>query len=828
MSQQKRLLIVGGVAGGASAAARARRLSEDAEIVVFERGEHISFANCGLPYHIGGTIAERKRLLIQTPEAMSKRFRVDVRVRTEVVAIDPQKREIIAVEHPAGREYREQYDALILSPGAEPIRPPIPGVDSSRVLTLRNMADMDAIKCLVDQQNPGPAVVVGGGYIGLEMAEALRQRKLQTTLIELADQVMSPADPEMVWPLHQELKLHGVDLRLGTSVTGFEEHDGCLRVLLSTGQSIDCQMAILAIGVKPEVTLAREAGLEIGRLGGIVVNDRMQTSDPSIYAVGDAVEVSHFVDGNTSLIPLAGPANRQGRIAADNVFGRTSTYKRTQGTAICKVFNQAIGMTGLSEKALQKTGQTYEKVYLHPVSHAGYYPGASPVSLKLLFEPEDGRILGAQAVGADGVDKRIDVLATAIRAGLTVFDLEELELAYAPPYGSAKDVINYAGFVAANVLRKDARLCHVEDVVDPSENQLLVDVRTAKEVSAGSIPGALHVPVDELRDRLSELPKDKELLLFCQVGLRGYLAERILSQHGFTCRNLTGGYKTYRMATTNPLEDNQSPPDISSQTATQGQSGDTADADQPKGVTQIVKQVDACGLQCPGPIQKLKAEIDSISPGEALSIVATDPGFVGDIPAWCHTTGHELIEVVPEEGRYRATIVKRDPSTSPCQANSPAGKGMSIVVFSNDFDRAVAAFIIANGAATMGYEPTLFFTFWGLNILRGDKPVKVKKTLIEKMFGWMMPRGPAKLALSKMHMAGIGLAMIKGIMRKKNVSSLPELIQSAQDAGVKLVACTMSMDMMGIKREELIDGVEEGGVAMYLDRAGSGNLNLFV
>lgn len=849
MVEKKRLVIVGGVAGGASAAARARRLSEDAEIVMFERGEHISFANCGLPYHIGGTIAKRDRLLLQTPKSFFARFNVDVRTRCEVMRIDRATREVVVRDHASGTETREKYDALVLSPGAEPIRPPLEGIDSDRVLTLRNIADMDAIIRAIDADPTGRIVVIGGGYIGLEMAEVLRERNLEVTMVELADQVMGPADPEMVAPLHQELVLHGVDLRLGVSVTRFDEaEDGTLRLTLSTSETLDCGLAVLAIGVRPEIKLAKEAGLAIGKLGGIVVDDHMRTDDPNIYAVGDAVEVRDFVGGGEALIPLAGPANRQGRIAADNIFGRDSTYKKTQGTAVCKVFNLTIGMTGMSEKALRRAGLAYEKVYVHPASHASYYPGASPISLKLLFRPDDGRILGAQAVGPAGVDKRIDVLATAIRGGMTVFDLEELELAYAPPYGSAKDVINYAGFVASNALRGDVRLCHVDDVLAPSDDQVLLDVRTDSELKAGTIPGSVHIPVDSLRGRLGELAKDKEYLAFCQVGLRGYLACRILTQRGFACRNLTGGYKTYLMATAKPPTSqtltsaegtramketkNDAAPKSGGDDACCGR-GDPSYAAQTeaaaKGVTRIVKEIDACGLQCPGPIQQLKNGIDRIETGEALSIVATDPGFIADVPAWCNTTGHDLAEIVADGNAYRATVVKRDPQAATDLAPAAGGKrGLTIVVFSNAFDKAVAAFIIANGAAAMGYEVTLFFTFWGLNVLRKDGPVAVKKTLIERMFGWMMPRGPEKLALSQMHMAGMGLAMIKGIMRKKNVASLPELIGSAKASGARLVACTMSMDLMGIKREEMIDGVEEGGVAMYLDRAGAGNVNLFI
>jgi len=542
--ETKKLVIIGGVAGGASAAARARRLSEEAEIVLLERGPYVSFANCGLPYHIGGEIADRNRLLVTTPENLRARFRIDVRTHNEVIAIDPAAKEVEIRDLGSGETYREGYDALILSPGAAPVRPPVPGIHSPNVLTLRNMEDMDRIiKALEGKKH---ATVIGGGYIGLEMAEALRRRRIATALIELAPQVMGPADPEMVSLLHQELTLNGVDLRLGTSVTGFRDSAKGLTLTLSSGETLETGIAVLAIGVKPETSLALAAGLTLGPRGGIQVNDRMQTSEPSIYAVGDAVEVTDFVTRQPALIPLAGPANRQGRIAADNIFGRDTRYHGTQGTAICKVFNLAIGMTGLSEKAAKRAGIAFEKVYVHPTSHASYYPGAVTLSIKMLFDPQSGKVLGAQAVGRDGVDKRTDVFAVAIRAGLTVFDLENLELSYAPPFGSAKDPVNFAGFVAANALRGDVKLCQVEEVIKPAANQELLDVRTPDEVSAGTIPGATNIPVDELRDRLGELSKEKEYLVFCRVGLRGYLACRTLSQNGFNCRNLTGGYITYQ------------------------------------------------------------------------------------------------------------------------------------------------------------------------------------------------------------------------------------------------------------------------------------------
>jgi len=591
---------------------------------------------------------------------------------------------------------------------------------------------------------------------------------------------------------------------------------------LPTGRVISCGLVILAVGVRPEVKLAAEAGLTIGQRKGIVVDDHMRTSDPDIYAVGDAVEVQDLVGGFATVIPLAGPANRQGRIAAVNALGGDAIYERTQGTAICKVFDLAVGMTGLSEKALKRAGLAYEKVYVHPASHAGYYPGATQMSLKLLFHPENGKVLGAQCVGADGVDKRIDVLAVAIRAGMTVYDLEKLDLAYAPPFGSAKDPVNYAGFVAANVLRKEVRVCHVADVLNPGPKQLLLDVRTTPEVQQGTIPGSVHIPLDELRRRLGELPKDKEVLVFCQIGLRGYLACRILSQNGVACRNLSGGYKTYGQAMGQMSDKPKVQREVKEDTGQTGQDLRPV----PDGHIQVVEEIDACGLQCPGPIMQLKQAMDQIQPGQAVRISVSDPAFVKDLDGWCHTTGNRLREKQLLKGVLRAVIEKGQPSQTPVQTGTANHK--TLVVFSDAFDKAVAAFIIANGASAMGSDVTMFFTFWGLNLLRRAQSVPVRKTFIERMFGWMMPRGADKTTLSKMNMAGLGTAMIKGIMRKKNVLSLPELIATAQHHGVHLVACTMTMDLMGIKREELIDGVEEGGVATYLDKAGSANVNLFI
>ena len=547
MSSSPRIVIVGGVAGGASAAARARRLSEAASIVLFERGPYVSFANCGLPYHIGGVIADRERLLIQTPESLYARFDIDVRVNTEVVSIDPIAKVVVARNLKTMKETREPYDELVLSPGAEAIRPGIPGAEDPRIFTLRNMGDMDAILGRVSKHGVARALVVGAGYIGLELAEQLHHRGLSVALVERLPHVLGVADAEMAFPIHEELVRQGVDLRLGRSVAAFQTDGETLTATLDNGDLIPCDFAVVSVGVRPETRLAREAGVLLGSTGGILVDDQMRTSLPNIYAVGDAVEIRDFVSGDPALIPLAGPANRQGRIAAEVIFNRNSHYKATQGTSICKIFDLSFAMTGLSESTLRRKGMPCRRIYVHPADHATYYPGAHPITLKLLFAPDSGCILGAQAVGMAGIDKRIDILAVAQRAGMTVFDLQDLELCYAPPFGSAKDVVNMAGFVAANVLRGDVALWEPEELDSLLDIQMLVDVRTFQENALGTIPGATCMPVDELRDRLEELPKDKELLVFCQVGLRGYVAARLLSQHGFKVRNLSGGYRRYAM-----------------------------------------------------------------------------------------------------------------------------------------------------------------------------------------------------------------------------------------------------------------------------------------
>jgi NADPH-dependent 2,4-dienoyl-CoA reductase/sulfur reductase-like enzyme/peroxiredoxin family protein/rhodanese-related sulfurtransferase/TusA-related sulfurtransferase len=812
----KKILVVGGVAGGASFAARMRRLDESARIIMFDKGDYISFANCGLPYFIGDTIKERGNLIIQTPEKFKARFGVEVRVGSEVTAVNAAEKKITVTTKDSA--YEESYDFLLLAPGCTPIKPPVPGIDSPAVHTLRTIPDADAIRAMIDKNKVKSAVVVGGGFIGLEMAEELRRRGIDVSIVELLDQVFAPADREMAGPLHQHLILNGVRLMLGRGLNRIVDDGGKAAAILDDGVSLPADLIILAVGVRPDTAFLKESGIALSQRGAIVVDESLRTNTADVFAVGDAVEVTDFVSGTKTLIPLAGPANRQGRIAADNVAGLASVYRNTQGTAICKIFDLTAAVSGLNEKSLRRLGIPFMKSYTHSASHASYYPGAYPLSIKILFAPDTGRLLGAQVIGRDGVDKRIDVFATAIRHRLTVDDLAELELAYAPPYGSAKDPVNVAGFTAQNILRKRMQVFFAEDVagIDPKK-QLLLDVRTIEEHDQGTIPGARNIPLDGLRGRLGELDRSREIFVFCQVGLRGYLATRILEQHGFAARNLSGGYKTWSAAATVNYDATFIKPVSEAACATPVQSSSAVPS----------LKVDACGMQCPGPIMKIKAAVDSVREGELVEVRATDQGFAADIPAWCGRTGNTLVSLINDRDAFVA-VVKKGASDTTCEVPGAAGDRKTMVIFSNDFDRMMAAFIIANGAAAMGSAVTLFFTFWGLNLLRKDNRVPAKKSLIERMFGIMMPRGSAHTTLSKMHMAGLGTAMMRGVMRKKKVSSLEDLIEQAREAGVRFVACTMSMDVMGIKKEELIDGIEFGGVAAYLANADKAGYNLFI
>ncbi|MCX7748323.1 MAG: CoA-disulfide reductase [Clostridia bacterium] len=819
-----KVIIVGGVAGGASAAARLRRLNEDARIIMFEKGEYISFANCGLPYYIGEVIKEKDKLVVQTPEKMKERFNIDVRVKSEVIKIIPNEKKVEVFDKVKNIKYTESYDKLILSPGAEPIKPNLPGIDSHRIFTLRNIPDTYRIKDFVDLQKPRRAVVVGAGFIGLEVAENLHKMGVKVTVVELAEHVIGPLDYEMAAIVHQHLKTKEVEFYLKDAVKSFVQSDHFITVELTSGKSLKTDMVILGIGVRPESKLAVEAGLSLGKTGGILVDETMKTSHEDIYAVGDAIEVKDYIHGGSALIPLAGPANKQGRIAANNICGVKEAYPGTQGTSIVKVFDITVAITGNNEKVLKRNGILYEKSFTHSPSHAGYYPGAIPMSIKLIFERNSGKILGAQIIGYEGVDKRIDVIATAIRAGMTVYDLEKLELAYAPPYSSAKDPVNIAGYTASNVLKGDASIFHWDEIPSlDTGNSILIDVRAPMEYSLGTLAGAVNIPVDDLRERLEEIPKDKDIYLFCQVGLRGYVAYRILVQKGFkNVKNLSGGYKTYQLAAQKQANEDIYEYDkimkddmIKSVDCNDGSC--KADAD---------VQVNACGLQCPGPIMKVYDALKAMNYGEVLKVQATDPAFQEDIRAWCEKTGNTLLNINYNNSTFEA-LIRKELKTEP-QGTVEKKNSKTMVVFSNDLDKAIASFIIANGAAAMGRKVTMFFTFWGLNILRKPDGKRVKKDLFARMFGFMMPKGSKKLSLSKMNMAGMGTKMIRYIMKKKNVASLEELIEQAKASGVTLIACNMSMDVMGIKKEELIEGVTIGGVASFLGSVEESDMGLFI
>lgn len=827
----RKIIIVGGVAGGASTAARLRRLDENAKIIMLEKGEYISFANCGLPYYIGETIDERGKLIVQTVEKMSNKFNLDIRNFNEVIEIDRENKKVKVKNLKTNREYEETYDVLVLSPGAAPVKPQIHGIDEcDNLFTLRNIPDTDKIKNFIDNKKPKHATVIGGGFIGLEMAENLHTRGIEITLVEASEQVMAPLDIEMASIIHEHLIDKNVELILKDGVKGFE--DKGKKIILKSGKEIVTDMIILSIGVRPETTIAKKANLKVNERGAIVVDKFMKTSDPSIYALGDAVEVMDFVNKKQTMIPLAWPANRQGRIVADNICGKNTEYKGTLGSSVAKVFDYTVATTGNNEKTLKRLGIEYNAIHIHPGSHAGYYPGSFPIAFKLLFDPKSGKIFGAQGVGLDGVEKRIDVLSTAIKGNLTVFDLQDVEPCYAPPYNSAKDPVNMLGYYAANIIDGLTKIIQWNEIDKlDNEKSVIIDVREKFELVTGKFNNSINIPLGELRERLNEIPKDKNIYVTCQVGLRGYVASRILEQNGIKCTNIDGGVKTYlyvKRAEESIKNQHKNNKEIKDEVAVMK----LEDLD----ITEINANItlNACGLQCPGPIKRVFEEIKKMEDGNILEVKASDPGFLKDIKSWCDSTGNTLLKsefnntdkaFVAYIKKGTAKVSKENTSSSP---NVIEKNGATLVVFSGDLDKAIASFIIATGAASMGKEVTMFFTFWGLNILKNQNKPKVSKDAMEKMFDVMLPAHTGKLPLSQMNMMGMGPAMIKQIMKKHNVDSLETLIKNAIDMGVKVVACSMSMELMGIKKEEFIDGVEIGGVASYLGATEDSGLNLFI
>jgi len=822
MSKEK-YIIIGGVAGGATTAARIRRMNEEVEVILFEKGDYISYANCGLPYYIGNVIEDRNKLFVQTPESFGLRFNIDVRVRSEVVSIDKDKKEVL-VRKRNGEEYTEKYDKLLLSPGAYPVRPPFPGIDTDGIFTLRNVNDTDAIKNYMNTHQVKSAVVVGAGFIGLEMAENLQHAGAKVSVVEMLNQVMPPIDYSMASLVHQHLQDKGVNLYLEHAVSAFTKKGNSIEVVFKNGKCMMADIVILSIGVRPETTLAKKTGLAIGEAGGIVVNDYLQTSDENIYAVGDAIEFKHPITGKPWLNYLAGPANRQGRICADNMLlGNKVKYEGSIGTAIAKVFDMTVASTGLAAKQLKKNEIPYLSSVTSSGSHAGYYPNSLQMSIKITFSPVDGKLYGAQIVGCDGVDKRIDQIALLIKQQGTVYDLMQLEHAYAPPYSSAKDPVAIAGYVAENILLKRVNIVTWREIQQVKDGVIL-DVRTPIEYSLGAIPGAINIPVDGIRNHLDEIPKDKNIYIYCAVGLRGYLAARVLMQNGFDkVFNLSGGYKLYQSATTPVVLDEKDMNACSS--------GLAIDNGNKESIMETIK-IDACGLQCPGPIMKLKKSIEEVNVGDRLEIVATDPGFKRDAQAWCNMTGHKMVSQSADSGKFVSIIEKVEKKKAASSfSETPvecSGKGKTFIMFSDDLDKALATFVLANGAASTGEKVSIFFTFWGLNVIKKTKKPKVQKDIFGKMFSMMLPSDTMALKLSKMHMMGIGSKMMRFIMKKKGIDSLESLRQQALENGVEFIGCQMSMDMMGVKAEELLDEVTIGGVATYMERADKSNVNLFI
>lgn len=807
-------IIIGGVAGGATAAARIRRADENAEIVLVEKGKYISYANCGLPYYIGGVIKSRDKLFVQTPEAFSRRFNVDVRTRHEALSIDTERHEV-SIRRADGTTYTETYDRLLLSPGAEPVRPPLEGIDTEGIFTLRNVDDTDRIHNYLGTHRVRHAVVVGGGFIGLEMAENLHHAGAGVSIVEMADQVMAPVDFSIASHVHRHLMDKGVGLWLGRGVEKFTSDNGSIKVWLNTGETLSADLVLLSIGVRPSVRLAREAGIELGARG-IKVNRWLQTSSPDVYAVGDAIEYEHPIAGGPWLNYLAGPANRQARIAADNmVYGNREEYEGSIGTSVAKVFDITVGAAGLAAKHLKRMGVPYLTSVTTSSSHAGYYPGAFNLTLKLTFAPDTGRIYGAQCVGVDGVDKRIDEIAMLIKRGGTVRDLVRTEQAYAPPFSSAKDPVAIAGYVACNTLDGVMPVVTWRELAAADRSEVcLVDVRTPEEYALGTIDGAVNIPLDDLRGRLGEIDRESDVIVFCAVGLRGYLAQRILLGRGYRrVRNLAGGYKTYSLAT-------QKVEPVEGQPCGQAEDSGAESGD--------MLRLDACGLQCPGPIMLVKNAVDGMKAGQRIEVRATDPGFARDAESWCRSTGNKFVSKTSEGGYHTVVIEKREACGSAVTPAAGESRDKTFIMFSDSLDRAIATFVLANGAAATGGKVTIFFTFWGLNVIKKRRKPHVEKDIFGRMFAWMLPSDSTCLHLSKMSMLGLGDRLMRHIMRRKNISQLEELMREAVYNGVELIACQMTMDMMGISRDELIDGVTVGGVATYMERAGNSGVNLFI
>lgn len=808
----KKVLIVGGVAGGASTATRLRRLDENLEIIIFEKGEYVSFANCGLPYHIGEVIENRESLLVQTPESLKARFNLDVRVKSEVIEVNGEDKKV-KVKTKNGEEYEENFDFLVLSPGAKPLFPSIKGIESNKIFTLRNINDMDKIKAEIKNSNIKKATVVGGGYVGVETAENLKHLGIDTTLIEAAPHILGSFDSEISNILEFELINNGLKLMTSEKVVEFQEAENEIIIKLESGKTVTTDIVILSIGVSPDTKFLQNSGINLGEKGHILVNENLETNLKGVYALGDSILVKNYLTNQDVAIPLAGPANRQGRIVAGNIVGRNEKYKGSLGTAIIKIFELTAASTGLNERTLKQLNIPYEKIYLHPNNHAAYYPGASPISIKALYNKENKQILGAQALGISGVDKFIDVIATSIKFKATIDDLSELELAYAPPFLSAKSPANMLGFIGQNIEDGLLEQVFMEDLKNYNEKEnIILDVREELELIGGKFNNSINIPLSELRKRYNELPKDKEIWTYCAIGLRGYIASRFLSQKGYKVKNLAGGIKSREKVILKANEE------------------ENVNKESNSNIGKEEDYLDLSGLSCPGPLVKIKEKIDKLQENEELKVKVSDPGFYNDIQAWSKITKNTLLSLDKKDGLTYATLQKGKTSKVIEKNHENViiedKSNMTMVVFSGDLDKAIAAFIIANGALTMGKKVTMFFTFWGLSILK--KKNLSKKNFIEKMFAMMLPKNSKDLPVSKMNFFGIGAKMIRSVMKKKNIMSLEELIKKAIDSGVNITACTMSMDVMGISKDELIDGINYGGVGQYLGEAEKSNNNLFI
>lgn len=807
-----KVIVIGGVAGGATCATRLRRLKSDWEIIIYERDYYISYANCGIPYYIGGLVP-RENLFVTNPQEMKKKYNIDVFVRHEVIKIDPKNKKVFVKNLESGEEFEDSYDYLLLSPGASPIRPKIPGIESSKIYTLRTITDADKIVKEIES-GKNEATVVGGGFIGIEVTENLVRRGVKVNLVEALPQVLSFIDKDLISYVHDELSNKGVKLYLGSPVKEFKENEK-IETILENGEKVASDFVVFSIGVKPEVNLAKEAGLAIGETGGILVNEKMQTSDPYIYAIGDAVEILNFVSNTKTRVPLAGPTHKQARVAANNIAGIDSKYLGSMATAIVKIFNITAASTGLNSQTLEKLGIDYKFECLSTFNHAGYYPDAYPIYFKVFYENKTGKVLGGQAVGYDGVDTIINSLAPALRFSAKITEFKDIDFAYSPQYGHAKNPLNIVATMAEDDLSGFAPKVSVFEVDELiKKGAVLLDVRENEETIAHKLPDSINIPLSELKTRINELSKDKTYIICCSQGQRAYNALRFMLDNGYNAMYLSGGLTFYDSCFS--AEKKETTKKIMSE--------------EKKMEDKNIIKIDAKGLSCPGPLMKLKEVLDKSPEDATIEIEATDPGFYRDIKSYCESKGLKLISLEKDK-IIKAVIQKLEAKETPQRAlkeETQKGDSVSIILFSNDFDKVTASLIIGNGALSMGKKVSIFCTFWGLNILRKDYKVDVKKNFIEKMFGMMMPRGAKEITLSKLNMLGMGTKMMRGIMKKYNVYPPEELLKMFIQNGGKVIACSMTMNLMGIKKEELIDGIEEGGVGTYLSFAEKSGINLFI